>query len=227
MTCEILLGGYPASFSRGWLGWSTVALIRTGEENILFDTGAYNDRPVLLERLERRGLTPDRIDTVVLSHLHFDHVMNVDLFGSARILASDIERKGCLSGEPDPATPAWYLQRLLDCPRVEWVEGRQALGKELTLLPLPGHTPGSCGLLAGQDGRRVLFAGDAVKYRSEFLQAQPGSAVRRLGELADVIVPGHDRPFDNRGEWADWAVPPAWLELKNEGGRRLALDPPV
>jgi glyoxylase-like metal-dependent hydrolase (beta-lactamase superfamily II) len=59
-------------------------LVRTGERNILIETGIGNKLPEkmaqifgqpakLLENLRSAGLSPDNIDIVINSHLHFDH----------------------------------------------------------------------------------------------------------------------------------------------------------
>ena len=48
MAVSLLLTGFPGSMDRGWLGWSTVVLLKQGKKNILFDTGNYNDRAQLI-----------------------------------------------------------------------------------------------------------------------------------------------------------------------------------
>jgi 7,8-dihydropterin-6-yl-methyl-4-(beta-D-ribofuranosyl)aminobenzene 5'-phosphate synthase len=51
--------------------WGFSALVDTGEERVLFDTGA--DGEILLHNLARLGIAPESIDAVVLSHSHGDH----------------------------------------------------------------------------------------------------------------------------------------------------------
>src|SRR6267154_6859549 len=59
-------------------------LVRTGEKNILIETGIGNKLPEkmaqifgqpakLLDNLSTAGVSPDQIDIVINSHLHFDH----------------------------------------------------------------------------------------------------------------------------------------------------------
>ena len=59
-------------------------LVRTGDKNILIETGIGNklsekqtkihgNHPELLENLHSAGLAPENIDIVINSHLHFDH----------------------------------------------------------------------------------------------------------------------------------------------------------
>ena len=52
-------------------GWGFSCLVKTEKENILFDTGA--DSPTLLSNMEKLGIAPKEIDTLVLSHIHGDH----------------------------------------------------------------------------------------------------------------------------------------------------------
>jgi N-acyl homoserine lactone hydrolase len=104
---------------------------------------------------------------------------------------------------------------------------------------LPGHTPGTTGLLLRDEG--VLLAGDAVKNAWDLVRGAPppcfGSrdaalaSYRRAREIARTIVPGHDRPFrllDGGGVLHEegGAVE---LELYGDPSsdpRRLALLPP-
>lgn len=53
-------------------GWGFGCVIRIGEKNILFDTGA--DSPTLLSNMEKLNIDPSEIDLVILSHIHGDHI---------------------------------------------------------------------------------------------------------------------------------------------------------
>jgi len=46
----------------------------------LFDTGGFNERYVLKEKLASLGVSPDDIGSVFLSHFHFDYVANCGMF---------------------------------------------------------------------------------------------------------------------------------------------------
>ena len=41
---------------------------------------------MLVKTLQARGLAPEEIDLVVLTHMHWDHCANADLFPNARVL---------------------------------------------------------------------------------------------------------------------------------------------
>ncbi|MDK2827093.1 MAG: 7,8-dihydropterin-6-yl-methyl-4-(beta-D-ribofuranosyl)aminobenzene 5-phosphate synthase [Methanolobus sp.] len=59
-------------------GWGFSCLIETGTNSILFDTGW--DGHLLLENMEKLGIDPQVIDTLVLSHQHWDHIGGVTTF---------------------------------------------------------------------------------------------------------------------------------------------------
>src|ERR1035441_11106656 len=59
-------------------------LVRTGKQNILIETGIgnklseksqsiYHNQARLLKSFEEAGVSPDEIDVVINTHLHFDH----------------------------------------------------------------------------------------------------------------------------------------------------------
>jgi len=53
-------------------GWGFSCLVKVGEQWILFDTGA--DSLILLANMEKLKIDPAKIDIIVLSHIHDDHV---------------------------------------------------------------------------------------------------------------------------------------------------------
>jgi N-acyl homoserine lactone hydrolase len=198
---ELLFTGLAAEADKFLVGASTVALVRTADELILFDTGPYAYRPILQGRLRRAGIDPASISKVVLSHLHWDNAANADLFANAEILVHERELKaaGRMSGR-DPAIPE-YTARAMRKLQLRLVTAEIELAAGLRIVELPGHTPGSIGLLVG----RQLLAGDAVGNAKEAVAGQISSHVsgahqsaaslKKALEIADVIYPGHDRPF--------------------------------
>ena len=64
---EYVCKGFPYKPELGCFGMATSLLIHDNY-NILFDTGNYGARKRIIELLES-----NKIDIVVISHLHFDH----------------------------------------------------------------------------------------------------------------------------------------------------------
>ncbi len=79
--------------------------------------------------------------------------------------------------------------------------------QEVGIFPLPGYTPGQCGLLLELPTSTVVIAGDAVATAAHFTHGRvlPGcfdieqaqECLTELYNLADMIVPGHDNLFVN------------------------------
>jgi glyoxylase-like metal-dependent hydrolase (beta-lactamase superfamily II) len=198
---EILLPGIPVTTTRGGLGWCTIVLIQQGAKKILFDTGSYNTRPALIGALKKRGFSPEDIDTVFISHLHDDHVVNAEMFGTAELLVSENELNDALAKTEDLYIPLSLVDLLKD--RFKTLKGDEIISEGIKAVPLPGHTPGQTGLLLESEG--VLLAGDAVKNAWEFVRAKAMSpchdeavclqSYEKIKSTADIVVPGHDRPF--------------------------------
>ena len=76
------------------------------------------------------------------------------------------------------------------------------LAPQVDLFPLPGYTPGCCGLLLSQTNSTTLIAGDAIATAEHLEQGrvlrgaydvkQAQESFMEAVEIADVIVPGHD-----------------------------------
>lgn len=191
---------------------ATTTLVRSGGRHILVDPGL--PPPALAARLfERTGLTPDRIDTVFLTNFRPAHRAGLALFDRATILIHSVERE----------VVGRHLEGLLrESPRGDI--DRRLVGQDLRLLeklrpaddsiadhtdlfPLPGYTPGNCGLLLSLPMSTVLIAGDAVATQEHLLSAQvlpdcydvkaARESLAEAYEIADLIVPGHDNVMVN------------------------------
>jgi glyoxylase-like metal-dependent hydrolase (beta-lactamase superfamily II) len=205
----ILLQGFPGRSERGYLGWSACYLVTTARgERILFDTAGYNERGVLVAKLAERGITPGGIDMLVLSHLHFDHAANWDVFSNAEIVVHEREIAYAGSDEADGAVLRFHAHALQLRSQVRVVSGDEiALTPELTLLHVPGHTPGASALAVGGS----VLCGDAVKSRWDLQgtlsppwwnQELALRSIDRLRSLAEMLFPGHDAPLVRvGGEW--------------------------
>jgi len=82
-----------------------------------------------------------------------------------------------------------------------------SLAPHVDLFPLPGYTPGTCGLILAHHNSTTLIAGDAIPtaehlehgqvLRGAFdLEAARQSLAEAI-EIADIIVPGHDNVLLN------------------------------
>lgn len=207
---EVLLQGYSLDTNVGLAGFCTVTLIEGvdasgARKRILFDPAHVGRRTLLWDALAKRGLGPKDIDGVVLSHSHWDHIQNIDVFDHAPILLHPYER--AYSSQPhrnDWATPAWTGTILERQKLVEVSDGDQIL-QGVRVIDLPGHTPGGIGLTVETSAGLSVIAGDALHHaRVALLGENPlifwdreaaRASIARVVDIADAIYPGHDRVF--------------------------------
>lgn len=205
---RILLAGVPGVTDRGWLGYCTVVLFPLEDGWALFDTGHYSDRHLLLAALQKADVSPGDIRHVVLSHLHFDHSLNLPLFRNAQVYISRAEldyATNVLAGEAQDSAIPDFFPALLDKHRVHILKDGFRLSPTKRLMILPGHTPGSMVMLC-EGPRKVAVCGDAVKNAWEAVNDRSHKAQLE----GSVIVPGHDAPFILHTDSVEFLAPFRW-----------------
>jgi N-acyl homoserine lactone hydrolase len=198
---EIIVKGGSFKLSNAFMGLANLSLVESSEGAMLFDTGHFSNRHALIAGLAAKGYEPKDIPIVVLSHLHFDHSANIDLFPQAHVILARKEWDYAAQPHPKDLFIPWKIRELLGDYRLTLVEEETDLAKDVRFLLTPGHTPGSSALALNTPEGTVVLAGDAIKYPKEWLLGRPdmvfdtlehGSrSIRRIVEMADVIVPGH------------------------------------
>jgi glyoxylase-like metal-dependent hydrolase (beta-lactamase superfamily II) len=215
---DVIVKGNNLKLRDGFLALANVTLVHTPNGPWLFDTGHYCNRIGLLKGLARHGLKPADIGTVFLSHLHFDHANNVDLFPDARIIVSKRELEYAAEPHPDDILIPWMIREQLAKHDVHLIEGDGLLAPGIRHMAAPGHTPGLQVMVLDTDTKgTVVLAGDAIKYAKEvmarrcdmaFDTAENGTAtIGRILDMADRIVPGHFPELIRDGD--NWT----WTEL--------------
>lgn len=202
---SVLLHGSPLRTDVGVVGFCSVLLIE-GEKRILVDVGHVGRRTALEAALAARGLTPEDIDLTVMSHAHWDHSQNYDLFQHAPMLVHPLERK--YAHKPhrnDWATPAWSGAMIEFQSKVEEVEEGHSIEPGVTIMHTPGHSPGSISVLVETPRGQCAITGDVLHYSAVALtrrnplvfwdEQAATQSIDRIVEQADLIYPGHDRPF--------------------------------
>jgi glyoxylase-like metal-dependent hydrolase (beta-lactamase superfamily II) len=70
---------------------SSVTLLEDDGRHVVVDSGLIEDRENVVAALAAQRLRPEDIDTVVTTHLHYDHCGNHLLFPNARYIVSSID----------------------------------------------------------------------------------------------------------------------------------------
>ena len=166
-------------------------LERIGQPLIDLAGFQFDPADTAVHQLRRRGLRPEDVRHVLLTHCDPDHAGGVADFPDARVHVSAEEHAALEKGDPRylpvqfEHRPRWVLHAASAGDR-DWFgfRARQvALGfaAEVLLVPLFGHTQGHCGVAVrpGRPGARwTLHAGDAYYLRPELTtDDHPVSAV--------------------------------------------------
>ncbi len=191
--------------------------IEGSDKKILVDTGGgdplrapacaapYKRAPdQTLERaLGKIGVTCEDVDIVVLTHLHWDHCGDNDLFPKATMIIQSEELESARS--PFPVTARGYNRKMVDEIDYTVVSGDQTIANGVKVIYAPGHSFGFQEVLVENGSRKILIAGDTISFFKNLEQDPPlisGSYVdlnayykslEKMARLnADVILPGHD-----------------------------------
>lgn len=162
-------------------------LIRSGKENIIVDTGfgdVLNEKEKKIyplggktrwdSELSSRGLKPEDITSVILTHAHADHAMGALRMGkdgkpelrfpNARIYIQKREWRDAMN--PDERTAATYLVHNLrifeESGRLELLDGDTELFNGISVMVTGGHTPGSQAVIVDGGGQRVIYPADIM-----------------------------------------------------------------
>jgi len=128
-----------------------------------------------LENLESAGFPRESIDTVLCTHLHFDHVgwntmregdRWVPTFPQARYLFARIEWDHWRAEDSPVFTPTLgeAVQPIIDAGLADLVETDHQLTEEIRLEATPGHTPGHVAVQISSRGERAMITGDLTHH---------------------------------------------------------------
>jgi glyoxylase-like metal-dependent hydrolase (beta-lactamase superfamily II) len=202
---------YPEAFSAdgGWRYVVTCYLLRAGDRCLLVDTGCGSAAlafpsfiqvgGALRDRLAAIDVSAPEIDTVVITHVHPDHVGGVlatdadepsPAFPRARYLVPRRDWDAWSRPEVQEAFPFPYvgdtIAPLIQMGAVDLIEGERSLSSQITLLPTPGHTPGSTSVLIDSGGERALLVGDVWLHPSQVTDPALACAFDMDAETAQV-----------------------------------------
>ena len=217
---ENFLGGdtHDINMPLDYFVWAIVGangsiIVDTGfDEAVGTRRGRQTVKPVRAG-LNAIGIDPDKVDTVIMSHLHYDHSGNTELFPRARYHLQDCEMAyatgRCMchpliahSFEPDYVVS---MVRKVFAGRVNFHDGEGEVAPGVTVHRIGGHTKGlQCVRVDTRIGPVVLAADCAHLYThldqgrvfpttynvAEVLEGY--GTLKRLAGAANRLVPGHD-----------------------------------
>lgn len=217
---ESFIGGDPhdGPMPMAYYVW----LVRNAARSVVVDTGFAPDvaetraREFLIcpgEAIRQLGTAPGTIDTVVLTHLHYDHAGNHHLFPDAmfHVQAAEMayvtgpwmKHRGLRAGYG-----AEDIKTMVDrifAERLVWHEGDGPLAPGIDLMLMGGHCAGIQAVKVATERGPVILASDSAVFYEGLETGRAFPAAFHVGdELAgydrllteagsvDAIIPGHD-----------------------------------
>jgi glyoxylase-like metal-dependent hydrolase (beta-lactamase superfamily II) len=187
-------------------------LIKHKGKLILCDTGggdqvqAFNPNSVFVSgkmrtNLKAAGIDPKKIETILISHFHPDHIFgllkpktNEPVYPNAEIILSAAEYKWWTDAglaERVPPARKRLVQRIQSCipkwKNVLPVEGEDEVVPGIRFIKAPGHTPGHTAFHLSSGKDQLLISGDML-YVPAFLAAHPDwhGAYDQSADLAEA-----------------------------------------
>lgn len=184
-------------------GFSSAVAAKRGRDHLRCPTAG----------LRLLGTDPAEVNDVVVTHLHYDHVGNFDLFPAATLHLQDLEMRyatgrymchDCFRGAFEVEDVVGMVRRVYEG-RVQFHDGDAELMPGVSLHLVGGHTMGLQVVRVATRRGAVVLASDASHFYANMEQARPFPIVwsvadmvdgyRRLRELAESpshVIPGHD-----------------------------------
>lgn len=197
-------------------------VIRNGDRTIVVDVGFSRAEGEARGRtflrcpsdgLKLIGIEADQVSDVIITHMHYDHVGNLELFPRATFHIQD-EEMAFVTGRAMTHKAMRHSFVLADVvqmvtavygDRVIFHEGDEGVFPGVSVHHIPGHTRGLQSVRVHTKRGWVIIASDAAHYYECFTDGTPFithenmyqmlEGARRLRKLApddDHIVPGHD-----------------------------------
>lgn len=188
-------------------------IVDTGFDRSMADKrGRTLLRPVA-EGLKAVNITPGEVDDVIVTHLHYDHCGNHDLFPRAKYHLQEVEMAystgRCMCHAemriPFEVDDVVAMVRKVFEERVVFHDGSEQIAPGITVHHVGGHSKGLQCVRVNTRRGHVVLASDASHLYDHFEQGrvfpitysvaetlEGYATLRKLADSMDHIVPGHD-----------------------------------
>ncbi len=199
-----------------------VWLLTNGTHRILVDTGydaaeaVRRDRPILrdpAQALEALDVQADKIDTVIITHLHYDHAGGLDRYPMAQFHMQESEMVyatgPCMCHSvlqiPFTVDHVCEMVRHVYSGRVVFHRGSGEVAPGVRVHRTGGHSRGLQVVEVQTADGPICLASDAAHYYENFMSGKPFpivadledmlegfATIRRLAGTDARVIPGHD-----------------------------------
>ena len=184
-------------------GFSAAVAAKRGRDHLRCPTAA----------LKMMGVDAARVQDVVVTHLHYDHAGNFDLFPAATLHLQELEMRyatgrymcsECFRGAFDVEDVVGMVRRVYEG-RVRFHDGDAQLAAGVSLHHVGGHTMGLQVVRVATRRGWLVLASDASHFYANLEQERPFPIVWSVADMIDGyermrslaaspehIIPGHD-----------------------------------
>lgn len=184
-------------------GFDEIAARRRGRQIV---------RPVA-EGLKAIGISPDGVEHIVISHMHYDHAGNQDLFPRARYHLQDAEMAYCTGrcmGDSDvggvfDADAVSAMIHKVFAGRVQFHDGDDEIAPGITVHKVGGHTRGMQIVRVATQRGWVVLGSDSAHFYANLEPGRPFPILDNLPAYVEAqrtalrlassprhFIPGHD-----------------------------------
>lgn len=172
-----------------------------------------DDNQTLEAGLARYGLCPEDIHTVIVSHLHWDHAYGLLKLKNAEIIVQRAEIQYAVAAEPLTEAKRFeadiktVMPYFLQCwPQMTFIDGDTEIRPGIKAIFLPGHSPGSQGVLVETEKGNYIMPADLINLEENWKERKICGAGTSLdqcrasldklehlvAETHAVVLPSHD-----------------------------------
>ena len=177
-------------------------------DGIKWQPYSRNENELLDKALLDIGASPEQIDIVILTHLHWDHASNNHMFPNARFIVQKKEHDYITASEPE--IKAGYELDLVLQTKYELVDGDTTITPGIRVVLAPGHSAGmQCVVVETRAGKYIL-GGDLITLFENW-EAEPHipngvyydlrimlESLEKIDRINGIVLPGHDREVFSR-----------------------------
>jgi glyoxylase-like metal-dependent hydrolase (beta-lactamase superfamily II) len=199
-----------------------VWVLDNGQRKIVVDTGydaseaAHRDRPILRDpakAIEVVGVDAETVDTVIITHLHYDHAGGLDRYPNATFHLQAAEMAyatgPCMCHDalqmPFSANHVCDMVRHVYSGRVVFHDGAGQVAPGVRVHCVGGHSRGLQVVDVDTQSGPLCLASDASHFYENFIERKPFpivvdlepmlqgyDTIQKLAGTRDRVIPGHD-----------------------------------